>query len=701
MEELLIVKLSSKKSSDRECRVSLPKYVVLSVLLVLRLSTVYSQQTLTIKSRNAASKLHTYVQRADSLYNHEQFIPLFRLTQEAIPLAVALKAVKDEAHLYYQLGMVYRHQRALAKTISVLQKTCQLSAEANDLPTQAKSMYVIATVYNDQGNYEAAITQCLTNLSVFKKQQFVDLELYTYDLLTTIYNDLEDKAQSNYYLAKVLAMADRVKTPSGRVILYTHQAQYFENKGDYRAAWPYRAKAVNTAKQMTPKSMPIAYLIEAATNLRKQRRLEQAMQYIKEADQISQQLSGKGAVGGLIWNEMALIFIELGQYKHGLRLAQRYVAYAKSKKIARDIMTGLGTLALAQERAGLYREAIQSYKNQYILADKLKTTDKLMQVARIRFAYELEKKGHIIQLLQKKRQLDKLKTKQQAQALALANQEKWLYIEGGIFLLLVVGLIGYFLQRLYRAQQSLKRKKREIEQQAQQLRENNRLKDQLFAIVSHDLRGPILSLKLSLSLQKIQDRSDDELADLEHKIDGLVQILDNVLYWSLSQQNGLRPRPQNLPVEELIEDILTSFKGLIGDKQLIVTDYYVPAAIWADETMTLLVLRNILHNAIKYTPSGGFIHVWTEATHEQVKVHITDSGIGMDLSDSGTYQQAYAQGTGIGLNLSRELMQLNGGQVELKSQPGQGTSVTLVWPGMLQSSQEMTAAAIPLNRFLK
>ncbi|WP_170139284.1 sensor histidine kinase [Larkinella arboricola] len=362
--------------------------------------------------------------------------------------------------------------------------------------------------------------------------------------------------------------------------------------------------------------------------------------------------------------------------KQALRLAQRCVADAKSIKVAKDIAMGLETLALVQERMGYYQQALKSYKEYQVITDSLRTVEKS---AKVQALYELEKKESTIQLLQKKSQLDYLKVKQQEQKLALANRQRPLYIMGISVLTSLVGITGYFLRRFYRAQQLLTRKKQEIETQARELQETNRLKDRLFAIVGHDLRSPVASLKASFTLLKIKDRYPTELTRLEQEVNGLSQTLDTILYWSLNQQQGLQLRQQRLLLQELIQDALDGFTGFIRQKQLIVTFNAVPACVWADENMTMLVFRNILHNAFKFTPPGGAVRISIAIEPDQTSLRIADTGIGMDVTYADADRQAQ-QGTGIGLSLSKDLMQRNGGRLTLESKKGRGTSVTLSWP---------------------
>jgi signal transduction histidine kinase len=94
----------------------------------------------------------------------------------------------------------------------------------------------------------------------------------------------------------------------------------------------------------------------------------------------------------------------------------------------------------------------------------------------------------------------------------------------------------------------------------------------------------------------------------------------------------------------------------------------------------LLVLRNILHNAIKFTGSGGRIQISILEKSSETYLFIADTGVGMDLRNQTVDQPVHGYGTGLGLGLSEELMQLMGGRLTIESEIGRGTTISLSWP---------------------
>ena len=152
----------------------------------------------------------------------------------------------------------------------------------------------------------------------------------------------------------------------------------------------------------SPKSVQIPNLILAATNLRKQHQLKEAMRYLENAAEVSKEIPPLNVVkGGHIYNEMALVQTEMGNYQQAYWLAQNYVAGTRSLHLPKDITIGLKTLALVQEKMGQYQEALKSFKEYHTTMDSLRTVEKSAQVAQVQALYELKEKESTIQLLQK------------------------------------------------------------------------------------------------------------------------------------------------------------------------------------------------------------------------------------------------------------------------------------------------------------
>lgn len=258
----------------------------------------------------------------------------------------------------------------------------------------------------------------------------------------------------------------------------------------------------------------------------------------------------------------------------------------------------------------------------------------------------------------------------------------------GIFVALIY--ISYTVRKTaVTIQEVIQQQNGQLHQTNQKLSELNRVKDKLFAILGHDLRSPIASLKVQLlNVQKgysSVQQHEKATVQLQQTVDGVYITLDNLLNWAQLQQGGIHVHPTHFDLSEIAESTLQLYSTEIPGKQLTITAHYETAPVTADEYHLTIIARNLLQNAIKFTPIGGHIQLSTRQQRGHSQLIIQDSGIGMPKAFQkpvkgiglSSYGTAGEKGTGLGLEISREFVRLNKGELLIDSIPGQGTTVTI------------------------
>jgi len=235
-----------------------------------------------------------------------------------------------------------------------------------------------------------------------------------------------------------------------------------------------------------------------------------------------------------------------------------------------------------------------------------------------------------------------------------------------------------------------------VEQRTRELERINRTKDRLFAIIGHDLRSPVTALLEVAELFKYYSSKGEQekLLNLGNKIsqsaENVNQLLDNLLNWSLSQQEGIRCAKQAIAVQKIVDETYQVFKDSIASKEIDFTpDICKGASVMADYNMLFSVLRNVLSNAIKFTKPKGKIALSTRDLPNQIQITIKDTGVGIDrekIKNLFTLQEGKStlgtqreRGTGLGLVLVHEFIKINGGSIDIESSPD-GTSIHLFLP---------------------
>lgn len=291
---------------------------------------------------------------------------------------------------------------------------------------------------------------------------------------------------------------------------------------------------------------------------------------------------------------------------------------------------------------------------------------------------------------------------------AFFYQTIWFYlllVSGFVFVAFIAYLLRtrnlrYMNQELKRLVEErtvdIQKQNSEINQQKEELKQLNALKDKMFSIVSHDLRSPLKSIDQLLKLIGADHMTIEEFKvlskNLDEEVRQLLAFLENLLNWSKSQMEGMLIKPGTIYLKQLVSENMALYKLDAQRKQIKLVDN-IPsdARCYADFNMINLVLRNIIGNAVKFTEKGGKIEVnFKIESEKRVAIIVKDTGIGIsdqNLRKLFDIQRHYSQvgtsnelGTGLGLLLSKEFVEKNGGSIEVISQEKVGSEFRIYLP---------------------
>lgn len=276
-----------------------------------------------------------------------------------------------------------------------------------------------------------------------------------------------------------------------------------------------------------------------------------------------------------------------------------------------------------------------------------------------------------------------------------------------IFLLIGIFGIHYSQKTLARQfrltrlkSQQLALHKNRLAQTNSQLLELNNQKEKFLSIIAHDLKNPVGAIMgLSEILVEEIDSSDTThqkvmLEKLHQSAVNTYNLMENLLTWSRSQQGKMEYHPELLNLNQEIQETLEVICNTAYAKNI--SCAMNPKGenlhqVWADRNMIRVIIRNLVTNAIKFTPENGKIEIIiTEPAENQISFTVKDTGIGIqedriknlfkiDKSSStpGTNDE---KGTGLGLILVKEFVDTNKGTIELESQINKGTAISVTLP---------------------
>ena len=295
----------------------------------------------------------------------------------------------------------------------------------------------------------------------------------------------------------------------------------------------------------------------------------------------------------------------------------------------------------------------------------------------------------------------KYKTEQISQKEAAGRKKNELLRRTNVLVLVVlallVAIVLFGLWTLFR----LRRKNAIISEQRSSLERANEAKNQLFAILAHDLRGPFISFQgLTQKLAWLQKKGDpgamakvtDHIGQTARKLN---ELLDNLLAWAIQQREGEDYPPQAISIYKEIEDQRNDFQPALESKSIELGNYVPPTMfVWIASPAIATLLRNLISNAVKFSPEGGKVICTIAARNDEwTTLRITDEGPGVpealraslfSLAPTKSQPGSYGEkGVGLGLSLCKELAEASGGKIVLDPDHISGAAFKLTLPSYL------------------
>lgn len=229
-----------------------------------------------------------------------------------------------------------------------------------------------------------------------------------------------------------------------------------------------------------------------------------------------------------------------------------------------------------------------------------------------------------------------------------------------------------------------------IQDQASTLKQINHVKDRMFSIISHDLRGPVASLKGLIEFMKSESLTAQEsemvVKELKQSVGGIDMLLENLLVWAQIQIRGdVSSKSESIHVQTIANEIIFIATNAAQQKNIELTTLIEDdLIILADRNHISLIIRNLVNNAIKFTPQNGKVVI--EASKQpngKVKLCVEDNGVGMtqdEIAKLFNVEKTYSQlgtenekGSGLGLMFVKEYIQNLGGNFTITSTKGKGS----------------------------
>lgn len=535
----------------------------------------------------------------------------------------------------------------------------------------------------------------------------IGLQCEFYSCLLFCYHRLGDYEQALHYGELCLSYDEAQGDKRNLSASLGNLAGIYSSVGKHDVAISYLNRAIHLEEELmeedpehTGKSLAIRkamlgeVLVAKSMGLPETERREllaQALQLTKDAYKIDSEL-GRQAQMGMRLSQLGNIYKQIGDDEQAREFNERALQIARETgNPATEVITlmQLGryeeTAQLAQaigmkkQEMEACRHLVDDYRNAGRFQDALAMSERAAALSEAMLNEETERQLTLWQV--------RYETQQKEQQLQLQEQTIQAQKMNVRWLIALVAFAMVAVVMLMLNARLLKRRKHEIEEQA-------RDKDRLYSVLTHDLKNPMVAQQLVLQMlyNKYEDAPKEEVhADLGRLLasnDAQLEMVSNLQEITLLELGKRTVHPIRIDLAGVINEVVANMKDIAALKGIAIAPQTQRTLVVADREVVRVVVRNLLSNAIKFSNEGGVIEVGTLL---EGRFFVRDSGIGMPAEKIKELLSAKTQvnstagtrgegGSGMGLLLCRELLQLNHGKMEIQSEPNKGTVFTIAFP---------------------
>jgi signal transduction histidine kinase len=622
-------------------------------------------------------------------YNWGQYDTSILFFNQAKSIAENINDKQLMSVSYNYIGKYFRIKGNFEKAMPYFIKALEIAREIHDYKQIAFSLDTEGKYYIGNGNLTAAL-QCY--LEAYTASEKVNDQLQLADVcnrLGGLYLISEQFEKALTFHKKALHFASIMNSPDGIAKAYNNIGKAYLELHKTDSALIAFQQSFYLCQQTGYKKG----LVKSLTNLGKvyllQNKPNESEKLLLKAFIISKNAGYKmgiaessQALGNLYLSngssQKALPYFELSL--SCIQLTDMFDLYGDNYQGLYKCYAALGNF----EKALYYHELLfETEKNSLNVANH-------RQLEVLQITYNNERKEKVNQVLRKENELKEMAIKRKNTFIGLIIA----LLLSSILLSLVIYNRFYNKIKANRKLEELNGKitiqNKALEKLNSELNIANQEKDKLFSIIAHELRNPLywfqnLAEVLSKNFKTMPlDKVHKSLLALDESSKNAFHLMDNLLHWSRSRLNRITPKYANYYLQAIIMESVKMFETIIQYKEIdLIIDMPETLEVYTDSDLLSCIVRNLVSNAIKYTPSGGQIKINCEIAKNFVTVVVSDTGIGIAFKNLENIFKNKNQftnpglmnekGSGLGLKLCKEFAELNGGNIWATKNEEKGT----------------------------
>ena len=617
---------------------------------------------------------------------------------------------------WYKSFFQQNKSSSIEKTLAQASTRLYEAVNNNDLPAKAKALKELGLIHLTLTyDYGKSMSFLIDALRIEDSLSLQEQKVFTYLAIAKVYSEVNDNPKSSEFLNLALKLNETFKDPVIQVLILNELGKVKASSGLIEEAFDDYQYVLELTDVLQEPDAEAEALFNLGHLFSLQGKYNEALDHHKQALAIRRS-TGNKMNEALSLNDIGELYKLMGNYEKALAnhvvaleirrtlqdqhlIAESYnnigVLYFQQKnyqRAAANLQLGLAAaqdsndqhqlrksyeyLSRCYEVAGEYKTALK-YKSEFIAINELIQGDENEhQLLETQNRYNIE-------------QLDNERKGKEAELVVQKRLRNYLFVL--VALCVIIAILVFYLYILQqRSNKKLKVAHDQLNLQNVELQELNATKDKFFSIISHDLKGPLNSLTSfsSLLINHTDSLSKEEIkmfaADFDKSLKNLFSLLENLLEWSRSQTGNIEFIPESFDIAAMLEENKELLKAQAQNKRImLVNESQEKLLINAHKNSINTVVRNLISNAIKFTPEGGTITLRSSRQNGSVVTSIADTGVGMSQnvidklfrldSKHSTKGTANEKGTGLGLILCKEFVEKNGGRLWVNSKEGEGS----------------------------
>ncbi len=547
----------------------------------------------------------------------------------------------------------------------------------------ATALNRIGSAYWSLGKLDSALIFQDKSLRIAQSGNFQSLEARVMGNLGNIYAAGSQSYDALFYYKSALEKFNALKIANRQFAMLNNIGKEYRDRGELDSATYYLERAEKMLQPEFAFMEPI-FLFNLADLTLEKNELKKADSLLN-ACQLSATKYGAGRALIRVDQMKAEILLREKLYTRAYNFAQSAYRAAKKTQVKDLIAICALTLSKAEQNLGSTRLAYEYLNEHLTIKDSLESSRIKNQLIVGKYAKEqlsidrLEQKNNLLE--------------------SRAAFRRTINIIMTVLMVLVV-LYAY----------SLYQRRIQAKHQNEKLSELNDFKTKLFAVVAHDLRAPVFNLDTLIQLVEEEIKPDHPfyrgLQNAKERVQTLKELLNNLFNWAKDDLEDNSVKEDHFAVLPLSDEIIHSIQTLYNKKDIELVNEVIPTAmVCADDRLLTIVLRNLLTNAIKFSPKKSQVFVTSKEKPDNMVISIRDQGVGMNqrqLSKLFTHDTVHTLGTdgevgsGLGLVLCKDFAERMGGSIEVESEEGVGTTFNVVLPkGRLsEKSSQLESASV-------